>query len=186
MFYHLQKGVGTKSSSRFDVRFIAMVLVSFMAIGCGPSLKRMDYLEDQHVPRAGECKVVFKRDVEIRSEKGKIIGTLKVGDTGFSSRCHEDDILEILRKEACDIGADVVVLRKIRQPDFLSSCYRVTADFVRLSDSTYVERIESDEAYDSTAVKRRVRDRKAMQVAFAVVGGVIGLTLSFVLASMKY
>ncbi|MBD3314349.1 MAG: hypothetical protein GF344_01065 [Chitinivibrionales bacterium] len=160
-------------------RFTALTLITLLSTGCGPSLKRLDYVEDEHSPRVGECSVVFKRDVEIRPEKGTVIGTMRVSDTGFSTRCHENEVLDILRTEACEIGADVVILRKIRQPDVLSSCYRVTADFVRLTDSTYVDRVASDEDYAPERVEMRVQKRKAMQITLGVLGGVLGFVVGY-------
>jgi len=62
--------------------------------------------------------------------KFKKIGRIRLGDTGFSKKCNENDALQILKKEACLLGADVVNILGETRPDFWSTCYRVEAEFL--------------------------------------------------------
>ena len=61
------------------------------------------------------------------------LGRALYGDTGFSIHCSEPEVRERVRRYACSQGADAVRLTFPKQPDALSSCYRVTAELYRLA-----------------------------------------------------
>ena len=103
--------------------------------------------------------------------------------------------MSILRREACRIGADVIVLTDIRQPDISSSCYRVTADFVQLEETEQISEEEStvekrtapdEEYYSEQAVNKRVRQRKGMQECLGIMGGVLGFIIGYMLCSPQF
>ena len=64
----------------------------------------------------------------------RFLGEARYGDTGFSIRCNEQDIRELLRRHACNRGADAVLLVKESRPNRLSTCYRVVAQLYKLGE----------------------------------------------------
>jgi len=120
-----------------------LILTLLLSIGCAPSIKRMHYRSDIATGRTGspDCDMrIEEQDGPARS--GTLLGTMKIDDSGVSTNCHKRVAMKILREEACRIGADVIVLYNVREPDSRSDCYRVTADFVRQ---------EEGEEYNGTA-----------------------------------
>lgn len=117
--------------------FIVFLLLA-ACIGCGPSLKRIGY-EKPTASTREDCEVTFIETKQNEKVPGRLLGTIKIGDSGVSMNCDERRVRSILWDEACKIGADIVVLREIKKPGFMSSCYRVTADLVQSSDTIGLE-----------------------------------------------
>lgn len=176
------------------------MLLLLLSIGCAPTIRRTGYTPEAEdatsAASSADCTVRITRNSNVPAG-GTVIGTMKIGDSGFSYTCSEDKVLSILRTEACRIGADVIVLNDIRQPDLHSSCYRVTADFIRLeegeqssveeSTSTIEKRTLPDEEYYSDqAVDKRVRQRRGMQQCLGIMSGVLGLIVGLALFSPKF
>ncbi len=129
--------------------FAVILLVLLVSAGCGPSLKRIGY-ETPTAPMRENCDVTFIEPEQNKKIPGKLLGTLKVGDSGVSLDCNETVVRKLLREEACRIGADVVVLRDVQKPGFSSSCYRVTADLVQSGDTLGPEMYMAMQKQDST------------------------------------
>jgi len=66
----------------------------------------------------------------------EIIGTMTIGDTPFTvfGGSFEGE-LETLRKQARKRGADGLQITQVESPDFLHAKYRVTANFVRFTNT---------------------------------------------------
>jgi hypothetical protein len=170
-------------------------LLILSLIGCAPSVRRLNYKDgvESSAGAGPDCNPTIRRNLREDPETEEVLGTMKIGDTGFSTNCSEDEVLRILRTEACRLGADVVVLYNIRQPDFISSCYRATADFIRVSGETLTEETEveqqappeSDPYYSDAAVNKRVENKKAAQRVLSVVGFIVGFIIGYTLLSPK-
>jgi hypothetical protein len=113
------------------------IVLSHVLVGCAPSLQRQGYVVTPS-QQARDCEVVITKQEDFHSENFKVLGTMRVADAGLSTNCSEHDVLAILRTEACKLGAQAIVLRDIKRPGLTSSCYRVTADFVSLVDTTQI------------------------------------------------
>ena len=70
---------------------------------------------------------VFGIEEEIPSNAEKL-GTIKVGDSGFSVNCNYATVLDKAKTESRKIGGNVLKITKHKRPNFWSSCHRITAD----------------------------------------------------------
>ena len=61
------------------------------------------------------------------------IGSIVVGESGFtsSSKCSYEECIKIIEAEARQVGAQLIYLVKVREPDSYSTCYNVTAELYR-------------------------------------------------------
>lgn len=65
----------------------------------------------------------------------EIIGQVKVGDNGFTAKCDYETVLETAKLEARKAGGNAVKIVVHKLPSLLgSSCHRITADILRVSD----------------------------------------------------
>ena len=160
------------------IKIITILISTVFLFGCAPSLQREGYILKANDNKNQNCNIVVTND---QNYKGKIIGKLKIGDTGFSIHCSESDVLKILKDEGCQIGADVVVLKDIKQPDLISSCYRVTGEFIKL-DSIATEIKESKE-YSSQSIAIREEKGKSLSALGYILGFAIGFSITFFLFS---
>ena len=110
-------------------------------------ISRIDYKKPANPGPVTDFDVIIKDDIEIDEAFGKILGTIKIGDTGFSVHCNKDIVLQILREEACALNADMIVLKDVKEPDFFSSCFRVTAYFVKLNEGIEKSSFRSSAKY---------------------------------------
>ena len=67
---------------------------------------------------------VYEKGEKVEHEY-KTIGSLWLGESGFSESCGYEDALFLSREKARELGADAVKVYKINKPDFTSTCYRV-------------------------------------------------------------
>jgi len=102
------------------------VLIVFCLVficGCAPSIKRSGYVLPL-TPPPSHCKVEIVRNSQDLREEDKL-GTMIVYDNGLAVQCSENIITEIIRDEACRLGAKVVNLYNIKEPSvFGSTCFQ--------------------------------------------------------------
>lgn len=81
------------------------------------------------------------------------IGSLKVGDNGFSKTGNLDTTLRLAREEAAKVGGNLVKITKHKAPStFGSSCHRIEADIYRIDTPLT---IASSLLFDSTHYHKR-------------------------------
>ena len=83
----------------------------------------LDYKEEVRVFEIGE---------EILSNAEKL-GTIKVGDSGFSINCNYATVLDKAKTESRKVGGNVLKITKHKRPDLWSSCHRITADVFKVN-----------------------------------------------------
>ena len=86
---------------------------------------------------------VFGVDEEAPAD-GEKLGSIKIGDTGFSTNCNYDIVIEKAKEEARKVGGNAFKITSHTLPDFVSQCHRITADVYR------VENIEKYAAQSNT------------------------------------
>jgi len=87
--------------------------------------------------RASGCEVTLLDDGNALPSGCCELGDVFVGDTGWTSPCDRDQVEKELRKQACTIGGDTVVVRPVK--DWQSSCFQVRARVLRCSPPTTAE-----------------------------------------------
>lgn len=68
-----------------------------------------------------------------------LIGTLKIGDNGFSKSGNLDTTLRLAREQAAKAGGNLVKITWHKAPSFASSCHRIKADIYRMDSPVPVE-----------------------------------------------
>ncbi len=137
----------------------------------GYEIKKSDYKD---------CEVVIKKFTPIPDTLAHKIGEIRLGETGFSTACSEAHAIDIIKKEACAIGADLILITEENRPDFWSSCYRCKAEFYLLKSSNRIEVVSSDSSYESDQLKQRVskdRSRNTGIILGSVIGGLLAVLL---------
>ncbi|MEY4876211.1 MAG: hypothetical protein RL708_1360 [Bacteroidota bacterium] len=73
---------------------------------------------------------------------------IKLGDSGFSTICKEQDAINILKRDACGLNANLINITAEIPPSFTgSSCYRCSAVF-------YKSKTKDNISLDSTQIKK--------------------------------
>lgn len=66
------------------------------------------------------------------------LGTIKIGDSGFTTRCSLSDVVELARLEARKVGGNALKIIEHTEPNLGSSCHRITAEILRVSPSDVI------------------------------------------------
>ncbi len=104
--------------------FIASIIIGLS--GCSPKISS-NFTNPQSTLSSNE-KVAFL-DVEDPLPENLIkIGALKFQDSGFSTDCSFNSLLNKARIEARKNGANIVKVTNKKKPDLWSSCYRLKID----------------------------------------------------------
>ena len=108
----------------------ALVTALGTGVGCGPSVKT-----EIDGPTGNPKGVIAPIDIhedERSIPKGTtVVGTIRIGDTGISTDCGLRTAIAAMKEEARRIGADGVYLTRVQEPDFWSTCYRITGRLLR-------------------------------------------------------
>jgi S1-C subfamily serine protease len=67
------------------------------------------------------------------------IGSIRIGDSGFSVNCGWNRVIETAVTECRKLGGNALKITSISEPDFFSTCYRITA-YVLYIDSQYINK----------------------------------------------
>lgn len=71
--------------------------------------------------------------------KSLYIGNVKVGESGFTVSCGYDKMILECKKEAMKVGANIVKLTKVKNPNWWSTCYRIEAKLYSNQSLEYLE-----------------------------------------------
>jgi hypothetical protein len=83
----------------------------------------------------------YREDVLVFGVKDAIpedveqLGTVKIGDTGFTTDCSFETIIEKAKTEARKIGGNAIKITKHSTPSILSSCHRITANIIKINNT---------------------------------------------------
>ncbi|MCL2072973.1 MAG: DUF2846 domain-containing protein [Marinilabiliaceae bacterium] len=84
----------------------------------------LDYKEEVRIFELGE-------EIPPNAEK---LGTIKIGDSGFSTNCNYDVVIEKAMLASRKVGGNALKITEHYTPDILSSCHRIIADVLRIAD----------------------------------------------------
>lgn len=162
--------------------FFSFLLVVFLS-SCSHKVVRIGYSKTTSEQLG--CEVTVSKS-GVNSVSATVLGSIKLGDTGFSVSCSEEKAIQILKKEACSLGANFVHIKSESLPGFQSSCYRCEADFLLVKESNQNELQPNIENPDSVKIapKEYSPKDKQKQVLGSIIGGTLGFILGYTLVTL--
>jgi hypothetical protein len=152
------------------------VLLLFVC-GCHVSITRYGYELPEPLPNMPPCKgIAIKNKATFSTDEVISLGKIKASDTGFSMDCSEEEVLNIFRYDACALNAHLVNIIEETHPNWISTCYRATAELLKFKKSAEMANIKSDPQYSPNLVKQRsqVTIRKNAASIGIITGGLAG------------
>lgn len=174
-----------------SMKVLTLILLfssSIIICGCNASITRKGYVLPEVQTNLLPCKnIAIQSYSRFSPDEAVSIGEITASDTGVSLYCSEEEIISIFRKDACAMGANIVNIIEETRPNFLSTCYRATAELLKITNPALLAEIKSDSRYSPERVRERsiithTRNTGALGtvggaaggVAVGVVGGVAG------------
>lgn len=106
-----------------------LVFWFFFLSACGPKITTRVSAPNSPLNYQEEV-IVYDLNQDI-PESAVPLGTIKAGDTGFTTQNDYSKIIERLKEEARKNGANLIKINKHKNPDFWSSSHRIEATFYR-------------------------------------------------------
>ena len=72
----------------------------------------------------------------------EVLGTVKIGDSGFSLKCDWNTVLERARQEVRKAGGNVLKITAHKSPNLMSTCHRIWGQILRIEDPEVLATIE--------------------------------------------
>jgi hypothetical protein len=124
--------------------FIYLVGVSLFLGACSPRITTqinknyspLDYKEDI---------VVFKLEDPI-PDQSEELGTVRIGDTGFSTKCGYEVVIDAAKLEARKAGGNALKITEHTLPNFVSSCHQITATILKVTDFSSLSQISEKDS----------------------------------------
>lgn len=169
------------------IKLLKIIVICFLCLGCASTIKRSGYSIPSKQTHDYQAKVIVLRNASFLNINHTVIGKVHVGDSGVSLKCNEYYVLGILERDALDLNADIINITKEIQPNMVSSCYRVDAEFVKFNDKDDLLTFSRDPGYSLEQVLFRNKHQRAYRsssqdlksdVVGAVVSGVISGAMS--------
>lgn len=124
--------------------FVSIIVFS----ACAPKIRTT--LSQKYEPLDYKQEVMVIELADVSPVSAELLGTLKIGDAGMSTKCNYAQVLEKAKEEARKVGGNAVKITEHKTPDFMSSCHRISAQVLRLDNDQIALLKNSDEEIDPT------------------------------------
>lgn len=113
-------------------KLLILILASIILVSlasCG--LKKELYVKQYYPPTAGNIPII-QTNQPLPSNIFRI-GSIVVGESGFTpdGKCSYEACMQTIEKESRRVGAQLVYLVRVKEPDTHSTCYNITAELYR-------------------------------------------------------
>jgi len=100
---------------------------------CAPKISTSIYKKYEALEYTEDVMIFGMEDTE--PENAEQLGTVKIGDTGFSTGCSFETVLEKAKIEARRIGGNAIKITEHTPPStWGSSCHRIKANILRIEN----------------------------------------------------
>ncbi|HAN79563.1 MAG TPA: hypothetical protein DCQ31_18275 [Bacteroidales bacterium] len=132
--------------NRLQGLFIFIGLIFFSS--CNPKISTS--IIRTYSPLDYKQEVVVISLDQMEPENVEVLGEVKIGDTGFSTKCSYDIVIDQAKLEAKKAGGNAIKIIEHKQPTAMgSSCHRITAKILRVENiATYTPKVEEEVLLD--------------------------------------
>jgi len=103
-----------------------IILSAIVAVSCGTS-KKVSVI-NYSTPLATTEQVNIYGASQQLPNGLKFIGSLSIGDAGFTTNCSYSDVVTDAQNQARAMGGNCLVITKHTEPNIWSTCHRIKAD----------------------------------------------------------
>lgn len=124
-------------------RLLLLGLISISIVACSPKVSTN--LTKTYPALDYQQEVIVIGISEEEPADATEIGIVKIGDSGFSSNCGWDVVIEKAKTEARKAGGNVIKITKHIPPSLMgSSCHRITAKILKVENANALTKLNEN------------------------------------------
>lgn len=111
---------------------LSLTLIALAVTSC--TLKKQVSVKEYYPPTTGQIPIIQTN--QSLPQNIYRIGSIVVGDNGLTpdGKCTYEACMQVIEEESRKVGAQLVYLVKVKEPDISSTCYNITAELYRYSE----------------------------------------------------
>ena len=110
------------------------LLITILFCSCSPKIRTT--ISNSNFEKLSDNTEVIVINENQALENSSYIGEIKVGDSGFTTDCGYEKIMNDAKEEAKKLGGNIIQIIEIKEPKkWWSTCYRIRAKIFRNLDS---------------------------------------------------
>lgn len=114
-------------------KWSVLLYVGIVLVGCSPKITSS--LTSARIPLAKDAEVLVLELSAPMPENAEVLGQIKIGDTGFTTKNGSySAVLNMAKEQARQAGGNVVKITEHQSPDMFSSIHRIKADILHVED----------------------------------------------------
>jgi V8-like Glu-specific endopeptidase len=133
------------------LKFLSGFVILTLITSCAATVRTTHSSSHQATPSS--VPIVVYGLNENPPSNARNIGTIKIGDSGFSVDCGWNTVLEKAKNESRKIGGNAIKLLSVHMPDGLSTCYRLTAYALRGPEKKFLSEAETNTGFTENKLK---------------------------------
>jgi hypothetical protein len=124
-----------------NVSLILSILIAFSS--CSPRISTS--LSKSYPPLDYKQEVFVFGVNDDAPSHSEVLGQVKVGDSGFSTKCNYEVVMDQAKLEARKVGGNAIKIIKHKKPNLWSTCHRITAQILKLEYAAEFQAKEEEE-----------------------------------------
>ena len=121
------------TNNKRQVSTSILILVIGVLIQCAPTVNYSAINTSRPYKHSNQPMFVYDVGQQIPANS-VILGVISTSDTGFSTDCGYNAVIEHIKKKARTVGGDAISILRVQNPDWSSTCYRISAAVISLID----------------------------------------------------
>lgn len=103
------------------------VLLLLVLVSCGTKKQTSVYQYSTPIQMSEKVEIISLG--QTIPETAKFLGSVKISDTGFSTKCSYAEVIKDVEQQARSMGGNLIVIKEHKEPSVLgSTCHRIKAD----------------------------------------------------------
>ena len=120
------------------LKFIVLLFSCFMIFSCAPSIYTNISIPKPALSENQNIAVYDEKDIS--PPNSKVLGIVVLGDSGFTTNCDFETMIEIAKSESRKAGGNAIKIIKHILPNFFgSSCHRIEANILEISEKNSID-----------------------------------------------
>ncbi len=114
------------------ITILTSVLLVFAITSC--TLKKQVTVKQYYPPTEGQIPIIQTN--QALPQNIYRIGSIVVGENGLTpdGKCTYEACMQVIEEESRKVGAQLVYLVRVKEPDLHNTCYNITAELYRYNE----------------------------------------------------